>query len=213
MKTKQNRHSKFIERFWAHQDMRYSRLNRTTTKSTEIPLQNLDAQLLLSTVADNTRTGCRSNEVNQSPASSSLDLEWEHEYMNTQPWLLMQSEQISAIDEMSSEDDESSESEKQFNNTSNHKKTIKVTYEMQSKLENKKTHHQTSSRSSWSHISTPDSLEWDVNGDDQQYHTDEDLLDNDTMELLQEIEWLKNRALNETGETIKNGELVEESES
>lgn len=76
---------------------------------------------------------------------------------------------------------------------------------------------------SWStHRSTPDSLEWDVNADEpttsqQQLFalrtSDEDLLDTDTMELLQEIEWLENQALSETGVTFRDSAALLEAES
>lgn len=213
MRTKQNRHSKFIERFWAHQDMRYSRLKKLPQKSADIPLQNLDAHLLLQTVHDKQIATSRT-DVNPSPAGSSLDLEWEHEYANAsqQPWLLLP-EQI-AIDELSSEEDsESSDSSK---NTSNIASNIKIGLINHIKLlkDHTSANQRTSSRSSWSHISTPDSLEWDVNGDEQQYKSEDDLLDNETMELLHEIEWLKNRALNETGETLRDSSnVLRETES
>lgn len=78
--------------------------------------------------------------------------------------------------------------------------------------------------SSWStHRSTPDSLEWDVHADEptasQQQQlfalrtSDEDLLDTETMELLQEIEWLKNQALSETGVTFRDSTALLEAES
>lgn len=54
--------------------------------------------------------------------------------------------------------------------------------------------------SSWSHTSTPDSLEWDVHEEDQKFKSEEDSLDQETVELLNEIEWLKNQALIETGD-------------
>lgn len=56
----------------------------------------------------------------------------------------------------------------------------------------------------WSHTSTPDSLEWDVHEDDHKFKSEEDSLDQETVELLNEIEWLKNQALIETGDTQWN---------
>lgn len=55
-------------------------------------------------------------------------------------------------------------------------------------------------KKNWSHTSTPDSLEWDTHEDDQKLKSEEDSLDQETVELLNEIEWLKNRALIETGD-------------
>lgn len=54
-------------------------------------------------------------------------------------------------------------------------------------------------KKNWSHTSTPDSLEWDTHEDEQKFKS-EDSLDQETTELLNEIEWLKNRALIETGD-------------
>lgn len=56
----------------------------------------------------------------------------------------------------------------------------------------------------WSHTSTPDSLEWDAHADDRKFKSEEDSLDQETVDLLNEIEWLKNRALIETGDTQWN---------
>lgn len=58
-----------------------------------------------------------------------------------------------------------------------------------------------------SHTSTPDSLEWEE--DDQKFKSEDDSLDHETVELLNEIEWLKNQALIETGDaqwTSQRGE-------
>lgn len=53
----------------------------------------------------------------------------------------------------------------------------------------------------WSHTSTPDSLEWDTHEDERKFKSEEDSLDRETVDLLNEIEWLKNQALIETGDT------------
>lgn len=53
----------------------------------------------------------------------------------------------------------------------------------------------------WSHTSTPDSLEWDTHDDERKFKSEEDSLDQETVDLLNEIEWLKNQALIETGDT------------
>lgn len=55
------------------------------------------------------------------------------------------------------------------------------------------------SKTSGSHISTPDSLEWDVQEEEQTYKSEtDDGLDMQTLELLEEIECWKNRTLDET---------------
>lgn len=60
------------------------------------------------------------------------------------------------------------------------------------------------SHTNWSHTSTPDSLEWDTHDDERKFKSEEDSLDQETVDLLNEIEWLKNRALIETGDTQWN---------
>lgn len=193
MKTKEKRHSKFIERFWSHKELSYSRLNKPMQNPIDIPLQSLDAHSLL--ITNHERIFPEHAGVHSSPASSSLDLEWEHEYEGRNySWLVLPEE--TTIDDISSDDDDSS---LELKNTSK---------ERQNGLEmnvcRRIIHRKPSSRTSWSHISTPESLEWDVNDDEHKFKSEEDLLDNETIELLHEIEWLKNRALNETGENLRD---------
>lgn len=85
------KHSKFIERFWARNDIKnYSRLQKINIPSTsDIQLQSLDAQSLLVTSRDRNTTFRPDmyTGLTSSPVSSSLDLEWEHEYEGqTQSW-------------------------------------------------------------------------------------------------------------------------------
>lgn len=208
MKTKEKRHSKFIERFWSHKELSYSRLNRPIPKPVDIPLQSLDAHSLLITNHDRILRSEHTG-MNSSPASSSLDLEWEHEYENAQnySWLVLPEE--STIDDISSDEEDDDDSSLEMKNTSNET-------QHQNQLERRRIwankYEKPSSRTSWSHISTPESLEWDVNEDEHKFKSEEDLLDNETIELLQEIEWLKNRALNETGENLRDS-IAAETES
>ncbi|XP_053958525.1 uncharacterized protein LOC128863416 [Anastrepha ludens] len=59
------------------------------------------------------------------------------------------------------------------------------------------------SHNSWSHISTPESLEWDQDEEQQrQLRVEDDNLDHETLELLHQIEQLKNRVLDETGDGL-----------
>lgn len=227
MKTKRKRHSKFIERFCERQEMRYSRLNapnnqsNNQTTTNDIQLQCLDANSLL-LIQDRNYLNFRPEsltEATSSPAGSSLDLEWEHEYAAThlnQSWLALQED--ATIEELSSDDEDCSSSE-YSRNTSNSKlnnrngsnrtrsrHTSTMDHRAKSNQNNRST-----SRTSWSHISTPDSLEWDVQEDYQKFKSEEDSLDFDTMELLQEIEWLKNRVLSETGEGVNSDNQETES--
>lgn len=209
MKTKEKRHSKFIERFWSHKELSYSRLNKPIQKSVDIPLQSLDAHSLLITNHDRIYRSEHHTGMNSSPASSSLDLEWEHEYGNAQnySWLVLPEE--TTIDDFSSDDDDDDDDDSSMENKNT---STERQQEVEMNVCRRIIHRKPSSRTSWSHISTPESLEWDVNDDGQKFKSEEDLLDNETIELLQEIEWLKNRALNETGENVR--ELVaKETES
>lgn len=67
-----------------------------------------------------------------------------------------------------------------------------------------------SSHNSWSHISTPESLEWDQDEEQQrQLRVEDDNLDVETLALLHQIEQLKNRVLDETGDGLyDDGMLV-----
>lgn len=208
-----SRSSKFLDRFWANRDMRYTRLGPTpkTTQASAhqpdnkdsdgdiIPLQCLDAQLLL---MHGKHIGDRSNA---SPAGSSLDLEWEHEELRHQyeqhSWLVLPDD--SDVTTSSSSGASSSTGSRQLMLVPPHQ-PVAVSRRNTSR----------SSSDHWSHRSTPDSLEWDVNeADHQRFQSNEDLLDTDTMELLQEIEWLKNRALSETGDACRTTAAVVETES
>ncbi|XP_050318707.1 uncharacterized protein LOC126752150 [Bactrocera neohumeralis] len=71
-----------------------------------------------------------------------------------------------------------------------------------------------SSHNSWSHISTPESLEWDQDEEQQrQLRVEDDNLDDETLELLHQIEQLKNRVLDETGDGLYDRGLVAAAES
>lgn len=125
---------------------------------------------------------------------SSLDLEWEHEYGHAHSqqeisWLMFQE------DGSTDSEDNISMSELPKNQPAARVRRPKPPPNNQNEpLRNG------SKSNSWSHISTPESLEWDVHEDDPKFKSEEDLLDQETIDLLQEIEWLKNRALNETGD-------------
>jgi len=96
MRPKHKKHSKFIDHFWKRKDLNnYSRLERERAAKAarnEIQLQCLDAQTLLVAMRDRgitSSSGYRPEPLTggtSSPASSSLDLEWEHEYAANQSW-------------------------------------------------------------------------------------------------------------------------------
>ncbi|XP_036343657.1 uncharacterized protein LOC118752916, partial [Rhagoletis pomonella] len=87
-KTKQKR-PQFIDKFWEQQDLQYTKLssrNGTQSGHSDIQLQNLDVNNLLSNALlakESALNYCLSEAqyaAASSRASSSLDLEWEHEY-------------------------------------------------------------------------------------------------------------------------------------
>lgn len=163
---------------------------------TDIPLQCLDAQLLL---LHGKTFGDRSIA---SPAGSSLDLEWEHEEFRT----THQHEQHSWL--VLPEDSDATTSSSSGESSSASSNQLMLGQRNQAVIP--KRNESRASGERWSHRSTPDSLEWDVNeADHERFQSNEDLLDTDTMELLQEIEWLKNRALSETGEACRSIGVVE----
>lgn len=228
LKTKTKRHSTFIERFWVRHRQSlslYSRLNpmhkdsQTTTAPnlspeitlpSDIQLHCLDANTLLS-IHNKNRYRPESIDDASSLANSSLDLEWEHEKHNA-TWLMLQ-------EDFSSGSDDNGSTSEISRRTSNSKLNTKQMNQMngqgsvsssrQSSRQDILPHRgkyvrRPKSNNSWSHISTPDSLEWDVHEDERKFKSEEDLLDHETMELLHEIEWLKNRALEETGDQMQS---------
>lgn len=238
LKTKTKRHSTFIERFWARQRQSlslYSRLNPSyknsrntrlnqnsnseTTLPSDIQLYCLDANTLLTCHNNKNRHRPESIDDASSLANSSLDLEWEHEKHNTS-WLILQEDFSSGSDDNGS----TSEISRRTSNTrlnfrpllnpvSGHASLSSSRqssrYDM---LPNRgKYSRRSKSNNSWSHISTPDSLEWDLHEDDQKFKSEDDLLDHETLDLLNEIEWLKNRALHETGEHTHSDSREQES--
>lgn len=151
---------------------------------------------------------------------SSLDLEWEHEYGVRRSDDQQQSAPASWHCSQNSSSSSSSEdgcgeqlielSQITTSNTKLHQpRAMRKTRKTPIKASDLSRHASTTkldganrakSNSSWSHISTPDSLEWDVQDDERRFRSEEDSLDHETVELLNEIEWLKNRALLETGD-------------
>lgn len=183
-----------------------------------------------------------------SRASSSLDLEWEHEYSQmrhyqqhlikqrtqmlqnyqqlqmmdpeTKPcdetsadesWQYMNQEedQLNSMASMSSmaelPNETTTSSEHENKNRSKNLQTGESRALLRSNSRNHKMGSITrnSSHNSWSHISTPESLEWDVDEEQQrQMRVEDDGLDHETLKLLHQIEQLKNRVLYETGEGL-----------
>lgn len=195
----------------------------TVTTTNDIQLQCLNVSSLI--LIHNRKLDNPTESVTQatSPGGSSLELEWEHEYAGTSTnmsWHRLRDETTTTFadgisdryavdgDEEDDDNDDENSSSEHSKNTSNyrfnHISRSRRVKSRENDFNNKtKTDSNTRSvsRSSWSHRSTPDSLEWDIHEDDQKLKSEiDDTLDIETIELLQEIEWLKNRALNETND-------------
>lgn len=197
-----------------------------------IQLQCLDVGSLLkmNERRDYKRLQCDSlTEGTLSFAGSSLDLEWEHEYDAAEKNASKEEPQNSWYDteedvSSSSSDDGNGHSieltqfsspASKLNKQNNNYQLVSTMTQWHSRQKRKDLARSTSTtkldgdnkrkrKPSWSHTSTPDSLEWDVHADDQKFKSEEDSLDQETVELLNEIEWLKNRALIETGDAQWN---------
>ncbi|XP_075150117.1 uncharacterized protein LOC142224231 [Haematobia irritans] len=243
--------SHILDRFWQHQNTTYAKLSNGNHAESyaDIQLQNLDVSNLLVTTGHTKESSVNyiPSRVPSSRASSSLDLEWEHEYsqmrhyqqhlikqrtqmlQNYQQLQMMDPETMKTCDETSA--DESWQYMNQEEDQLNSMASMSSIAELPSESLGLPTHHKTSkehrtgerrsllrsnsrhnkinsitrnnSHNSWSHISTPESLEWDVDEEQQQQmHLEDDNLDHETLKLLHQIEQLKNRVLYETGEGL-----------
>lgn len=197
-----------------------------------IQLQCLDVGSLLkmNERRDYKRLQCDSmTEGTMSFAGSSLDLEWEHEYdaaerneSQEEPknsWYNTEEESSSSSGDENGRSIELSQfstSSIRLNRQNNNYQPVNTKKRWHSRQKRKDLNRSTSTtkldgsdtkrkrKTNWSHTSTPDSLEWDVHEDDQKFKSEEDSLDHETVELLNEIEWLKNQALIETGDAQWN---------
>ncbi|GAB0086205.1 hypothetical protein DMENIID0001_002100 [Sergentomyia squamirostris] len=209
LKFKERKHSKFLDQFLKQQQSEgsksYKLLNREDGPSRSqrhfpnIQLQCLDAHsLLLSSRGGLPIPSLRPDlyvSLNSSPGGSSLDLEWEHEYVTCNrhnPWMSLPENGVPY--EISSDEEYSSSSGHSKNQN---KKTTFRAVAHNAQINGTRNRGVQSATNTWSHISTPESLEWDQ--DDDQDLKSEDSLDQDTRDLLCQIEQLKNRVLNETG--------------
>lgn len=244
-KLKTKHRSRFLSNFWRnhHQTPNissYSRLNASRTNSaltidnqnyvkSQLPYDTIQMQCLDvgSLLKMNERRDYKRLQYDSiaegtpSFAGSSLDLQWEHEYDDDQPYppyswhnsqdylSSSESEENGCSIEMSQITSSSNAKLNQQNNNNNY-------YYQPVMISNRKTnrnrlqnHNRCSSASQTESetkmksnmCSTPESLEWDVHVDDPKFKSEDDLIDRETVELLNEIEWLKNRALFETGDT------------
>lgn len=165
-------------------------------------------------------------------AGSSLDLEWEHEYdavegeeSREEPknlWFQSEEESSSTSSEENGRSIElsqfSSPTHRMNRQNNNYQPANSTRWHSRQRRPSRPTSRNESIRSNptskidgnnktkknWSHTSTPDSLEWDTQDDEQKFKSEDDSLDQETVDLLNEIEWLKNRALIETGDAQWN---------
>uniref|UniRef100_A0A6P4DWQ6 Uncharacterized protein LOC108037942 isoform X1 n=2 Tax=Drosophila rhopaloa TaxID=1041015 RepID=A0A6P4DWQ6_DRORH len=180
----------------------------------EIQMQNLDACKLLNAQATPTRETemGRGNvlRIFNSRASSSLDLEWEHEYSQLRQYQLQcqqtckephsmppkprytSLDQLAAAAAMATVQGRHVARQARFN-IQLHGGPIT------------RTSCCSSTQNSWSHTSTPESLEWDVDEEreqQRQLRLEDDNLDEGTLKLLHQIEQLKHHVLRETGDGL-----------
>lgn len=207
---------------------------KTVLPKDAIQLQCLDVGSLLkmNEKRDYKRLQCDSlTEGTLSFAGSSLDLEWEHEYDAIDQ---RQNQKESSDLWYNSEDDISSSSSEengpsieltqfssptsklnqQNNNCHSSNTTQWISRHNRPNIGSQRSRSSSATRfddnskttknQNLSYTSTPDSLEWDVHDDDRVLKSEEDSLDQETVDLLNEIEWLKNRALFETGDAQWN---------
>lgn len=212
----------FLDRYWEQQPS-YAKL-QTDSALTDIQLQNLDVHKLLNaTTTPNKETELQSYvRLASSRASSSLDLEWEHEYsqlrqyqqrqqkeqqhqqpLQDTPPMVASQPRYASLDQLTTA----------ASLAASHGRYHSVA--RQARLGGQRyggsftrTSCCSSTQNSWSHISTPESLEWDVDAEQEQQRQlrqEDDNLDEETLKLLHQIEQLKHHVLQETGDGLSMG--------
>ncbi|XP_023031697.1 uncharacterized protein LOC6642577 [Drosophila willistoni] len=212
----------FLDKYWEQQP-NYAKL-QTDNAPSDIQLQNLDAYKLL----NNQSTPNKETEIlnyqrmANSRASSSLDLEWEHEYSQLRQYHQHHKEEqtngpqhtpppmaAASLDQLTTAS----------SIAANHVRHQAVVAARQARLDRRlggsftRTSCCSSTQNSWSHISTPESLEWDVDEEreqQRQLRLEDDNLDDETLKLLHQIEQLKHHVLQETGDGLSMGVVAME---
>ncbi|XP_017151099.1 uncharacterized protein LOC108161366 [Drosophila miranda] len=211
----------FLEKYWEQQPS-YAKLQNDSAIS-DIQLQNLDVFKLLNaqaTPSKETEMLGSYQRMASSRASSSLDLEWEHEYSQLRNYQQEQKEQkeqpaaentppmaakqprYASLDQLATAASMAAASHGRYGAAarnprlgSHHRHGGSFT----------RTSCCSSTQNSWSHISTPESLEWDVDEEREQQlqlRQEDDNLDDETLKLLHQIEQLKHHVLQETGDGL-----------
>ncbi|KAH8350311.1 hypothetical protein KR084_012015, partial [Drosophila pseudotakahashii] len=189
------------------------RLNPCRTMA-DIQMQNLDACKLINVYATSsmeTEMGRGTYQpLTSSPTNSSLDLEWEHEYSQLRQYQLQcqqmlnrppptpqktlyaSLDQLPAATAMAKIQGRHAARQARFSCHSNGGSLKRNSY-------------CSSTHSSWSHISTPESLEWEADEEreqQRQLRLEDDNLDDRTLMLLHQIEQLSHNVLQETGREL-----------
>ncbi|KAH8255812.1 hypothetical protein KR038_011201 [Drosophila bunnanda] len=208
LRSRRRRHcSQFLDKYW-EQHPSYAKL-QSNSAMPDIQMQNLDACKLLNaqtTFSRETEMGHGTyHRMSTSRASSSLDLEWEHEYSQLRQYQLQQKEPPPASQNPRYV---SLEQLATVATMTGHGRQVARHGRMGSQRHGgsfTRTSLCSSTQNSWSHISTPESLEWDVDEEreqQRQLRVEDDNLDDETLKLLYQIEQLKHHVLQETGEGL-----------
>ncbi|KAH8262861.1 hypothetical protein KR044_001234 [Drosophila immigrans] len=218
----------FLDRYWEQQPS-YAKLQNDSALA-EIQLQNLDVHKLLNATATPSKETELQSYVRMasSRASSSLDLEWEHEYSQLRQYQQRQQkeQQLQQQQRQTLQDTPPPMVASQARYASLDQLTTAASLAAshgrhaaaarQARLGHgqryggsfTRTSCCSSTQNSWSHISTPESLEWDVDAEQEQQRQlrqEDDNLDDETLKLLHQIEQLKHHVLQETGDGLSIG--------
>lgn len=205
----------------------------------DIQLQNLDVHKLIN--ANNIMTPSKETELQSytrmasSRASSSLDLEWEHEYSQLRQYQQQQQKEMQQMHQQQQLRHQLEQQQQQQTarpqdtppslgaNQPRYASLDQLTTTAASSLATRQTAARqlrryggsltrtsccSSTQNSWSHISTPESLEWDIDAEHEQQRQlrqEDDNLDEETLKLLHQIEQLKHHVLQETGDGLSIG--------
>ncbi|XP_062130719.1 uncharacterized protein LOC133841880 [Drosophila sulfurigaster albostrigata] len=229
---RKQQYPQFLDRYWEQQPS-YAKLQNDSALA-DIQLQNLDVHKLLNAAA----TPSKETELQSyarmasSRASSSLDLEWEHEYSQLRQYQQRQQKEQRQLQQ---------QQQQQHHQTLQDTPPMVASQARYASLDQLTTaaslaashgrhaaaarqarlgHGQryggsftrtsccSSTQNSWSHISTPESLEWDIDAEQEQQRQlrqEDDNLDDETLKLLHQIEQLKHHVLQETGDGLSMG--------
>ncbi|XP_064553437.1 uncharacterized protein LOC135438848 [Drosophila montana] len=210
----------FLDKYWEQQPS-YAKLQNDSALA-DIQLQNLDVHKLLNATTTPSKETELQNyaRMSSSRASSSLDLEWEHEYSQLRQYQQRQQkeqpqpqdtptrvasqpryaslDQLTTAASLAASHGRHAAAARQAGRLGGHRYGGSFT----------RTSCCSSTQNSWSHISTPESLEWDIDAEQEQQRQlrqEDDNLDEETLKLLHQIEQLKHHVLQETGDGLSMG--------